>query len=160
MAGPDRKAAEGPRPPRRVIAARGPDGAGEVAADGTPPLLFESDRYRTWVLFGSEAIPPTGEHGEPFAATFMPPPGGVRVTVADVFPGERSQISAGMHDTPTIDFVFVLAGTVHLIESGGAEVVLEPGDSVVQVASGHSWHNPGPEPARIGVVLLGTGPRA
>jgi mannose-6-phosphate isomerase-like protein (cupin superfamily) len=147
------------RPPRRVIAARRPDGAGKVAADGTPPLLFESDRYRTWVLFGSEAIPPTGEYDETFTATFMPPPGGVRVTVADVFPGERGQIPMGMHDTPTIDFVFVLAGTLHMVESGGDEVVLETGDSVVQVASGHSWHNPGPEPARIGVVLLGTEPR-
>jgi hypothetical protein len=149
-----------PQPPRRVIAARRADGAGEVVADGTPPILFESDRYRTWVAFGSESIPPTGEYDEPFTATFMPPPGGVRVTVADVFPGERSQIPGGMHDTPTIDFVFVLAGPVHLIESGGTEVVLEAGDTVVQVASGHSWHNPGPDTARIGVVLLGTAPPA
>jgi hypothetical protein len=148
-----------PRPPRRVIAARrAGDGAGEVVADGTPPLLFESDRYRTWIAFGSESIPPTGEYDEPFTATFMPPPGGVRVTVADVFPGDRAEIPGGMHDTPTIDFVFVLAGTVHLIESDGTEVVLEVGDTVVQVASGHSWHNPGPETARIGVVLLGTAP--
>jgi len=151
---------ETPRPPRRVIAARRADGAGEVVADGTPPLLFESERYRTWVAFGSESIPSTGEYDEPFSATFMPPPGGVRVTVADVFPGDRDQIPGGMHETPTIDFVFVLAGTVHLIESDGAEVVLEAGDTVVQVASGHSWHNPGPDMARIGVVLLGTAPAA
>jgi hypothetical protein len=151
---------ETPRPPRRVIAARrAADGAGEVVADGTPPLLFESDRYRTWIAFGSESIPPTGEYDEPFTATFMPPPGAVRVTVADVFPGDPGQIAAGMHDTPTIDFVFVLAGPLHLIESDGTEVVLETGDTVVQVASGHSWHNPGPHTARIGVVLLGTGPR-
>jgi hypothetical protein len=147
-------------PPRRVIAARRGDGAGEVVADGTPPLLFESESYRTWILFGSESIPPTGEYDEPFTATFMPSPGGVRVTVADVFPGERDRIPAGMHETPTLDFVFVLAGTVHLIESDGTEVVLAAGDTVVQVASGHSWHNPGPDVARIGVVLLGTAPPA
>jgi hypothetical protein len=141
-----------------VIAARGADGEGEVARDGAPPLLFESDRYRTWAVWGSESRPALGEFEAPFTATFMPPPDGVRVTIADVFPGDRSQIPAGMHETPTIDFVFVLSGTVHLIESGGEEIVLEAGDSVIQAASGHSWHNPGPGLARIAVVLLGTNP--
>jgi len=143
--------------PRRVIAARSAGGEGVVVGDGAPPLLFESDRYRTWAIWGSESLPALGEFDEPFTATFLPPPYGVRVTVADVLPGDRSEIAAGMHDTPTIDFVFVLSGTIHLIESGGEEVVLEAGDSVVQAASGHSWHNPGPGLARIAVVLLGTG---
>jgi mannose-6-phosphate isomerase-like protein (cupin superfamily) len=140
------------------MAAPSARGEGEIASDGAPPLLFESDRYRTWAIWGSESRPTPGRLDEPFTATFMPPPGGVRVTVADVLPGARSEIAAGMHETATIDFVFVLSGTVHLIESGGEEVVLEAGDCVVQAASVHSWHNPGPKSARIAVVLLGAAP--
>jgi quercetin dioxygenase-like cupin family protein len=65
------------------------------------------------------------------------------------------QNDAGMHRTPTMDYNIVLAGTVGLELDGGAEVVLEPGDVVVQNATRHRWHNRGATVARVLSVQIG-----
>ena len=61
----------------------------------------------------------------------------------------------GMHTTDTVDFEVVLAGTVVLELDDGAEVTLQPGDTVVQNGTRHRWRNPGSEPARLAVFICG-----
>ena len=46
-----------------------------------------------------------------------------------------------MHTTDTIDFEYVLSGEIALELDDGAEVVLHPGDTVVQNGTRHRWHN-------------------
>jgi quercetin dioxygenase-like cupin family protein len=53
----------------------------------------------------------------------------------------------GMHTTDTIDFEYVLSGGIMLELDDGAEVVLRPGDTVVQNGTRHRWHNRTSEPA-------------
>ena len=61
----------------------------------------------------------------------------------------------GMHTTNTIDFEVVLDGTVVLELDDGAQVTLNPGDTVVQNGTRHRWTNPGDTPARLAVFICG-----
>lgn len=49
----------------------------------------------------------------------------------------------------------VLAGKIGLELDDGAEVLLGPGDVVVQNGTRHRWHNRGTEPATMVVVVIG-----
>lgn len=76
----------------------------------------------------------------------FPPPGGCRLAVFDLPPGDTNHLDdyvaeamqdfadpgrPGMHVSPTTDFDIVLSGTVGL-ELDDGEVTLHPGDVVVQ----------------------------
>jgi quercetin dioxygenase-like cupin family protein len=61
----------------------------------------------------------------------------------------------GMHTTATIDFEVVLDGEVCLELDDGAEVLLRPGDTVVQNGTRHRWRNKGDTPARIAGFMVG-----
>ncbi|MDZ4265161.1 MAG: cupin domain-containing protein, partial [Mycobacterium sp.] len=49
----------------------------------------------------------------------------------------------------------VLEGTVILELDDGAEVTLNPGDTVVQNGTRHRWRNPGDTPARLALFVCG-----
>ena len=61
----------------------------------------------------------------------------------------------GMHTTDTIDFEVVLEGTIVLELDDGAEVTLQPGDTVVQNGTRHRWKNLGDKPARLALFICG-----
>ena len=61
----------------------------------------------------------------------------------------------GMHTTDTIDFEVVLEGTIVLELDDGAEVTLQPGDTVVQNGTRHRWRNPGDTPAHLALFICG-----
>jgi mannose-6-phosphate isomerase-like protein (cupin superfamily) len=61
----------------------------------------------------------------------------------------------GMHVTPTVDYVIVLAGRIWLELDDGALVELAPGDTVVQNGTRHAWRNLGDAEATLGVIHLG-----
>jgi quercetin dioxygenase-like cupin family protein len=63
--------------------------------------------------------------------------------------------SPGMHTTDTVDFEVVLSGEIVLELDDGAEVVLKPGDTVVQNGTRHAWRNRGDVPAVIAAGLIG-----
>ncbi len=57
---------------------------------------------------------------------------------------------AGMHRTPTLDFVLVVSGDIFL-ELDDGEVLLHAGDVVVQNGTNHRWNNRG----SVDAVLVG-----
>ncbi|WP_188772033.1 cupin domain-containing protein [Novosphingobium endophyticum] len=63
-------------------------------------------------------------------------------------PGHDAQ---GFHRTGTLDLVLLLEGRLRLLLDEG-EVVLEPGDVVVQRDTNHAWRA-GDDPARCFVVV-------
>lgn len=84
---------------------------------------------------------------EAAAAAVEPPPGGAWWGWANFPPGE-DPIGVGMpgvdengfHTTRTIDFIYVLSGTLVLqLDRGFAR--LTPGDTVVMQATRHAWRN-------------------
>ena len=62
---------------------------------------------------------------------------------------------AGMHRTATLDYDFVVEGVVCLELDEGFEVMLRPGDVVVQNGTRHRWHNRGRGVARVLAVTVG-----
>lgn len=90
-----------------------------------------------------------------------PPPVDLEAGVAEMeerLPGARAHFdpeAPGMHTTATIDFEFVLEGEVWLELDDGQEVLLKPGDTVVQNGTRHAWRNKGEVPARLVAFIIG-----
>jgi len=78
--------------------------------------------------------------------------------LAEASPGIAERMEPdhpGMHQTPTVDYVTVVAGTITLELDDGASVDLKAGDTVVQQGTRHAWRNRTSAPATISAVLLG-----
>lgn len=164
---------------RRVVTATGPDGKSYVASDGTPPVLFhfpdESDPHVVAAVRVAEVPelgPGAGLLGELWRAdgpsrsdgTRDPlddvdgwqvncPPGASRFRISQFSPGRQT----AMHQTDTLDYDFVLEGSVTLTLTDGSETELSAGDAVVIPGTAHAWRA-GPQGCRLGVVMIGTVP--
>jgi mannose-6-phosphate isomerase-like protein (cupin superfamily) len=65
----------------------------------------------------------------------------------------------GFHQTPTVDYVFVIQGTMTLELDDGSETELPPGSCVVQNGTRHAWRNYGEETAILAhVIVAAAGP--
>ena len=70
---------------------------------------------------------------------------------ADAQPNVRRD--AGMHKTPTTDYIILLSGTITLVLDK-TEHELKPLDAVVQRGTNHAWVNRGAENALLMAVLV------
>jgi mannose-6-phosphate isomerase-like protein (cupin superfamily) len=153
---------------------------GDSEVDGsTLSLLPGAEFHRLW---GADRPPHFPDDGsQPEGPSYFPPLGGFRFMMFTVAPHSMSRRAAvdrhallaemestlpglaahmepnhpGMHTTDTIDFEYVLSGEIALELDDGAEVVLHPGDTVVQNGTRHRWHNRSSEPAVYVAFLLG-----
>jgi hypothetical protein len=62
---------------------------------------------------------------------------------------------AGVHSSDTIDYAIVVSGRLWLELTDGTELVLEPGDCVVQTGVRHAWRNRDPEPCQVAFIIIG-----
>lgn len=60
---------------------------------------------------------------------------------------------AAMHRTQTVDYAIVLSGEIWALMDE-EEVLLRPGDVLVQLATNHGWSNRGSQPALVAFVLV------
>jgi len=156
---------------RRVVTGHGADGRGTVASDEVvAPFPVGGHGSGTTLLWGRDTPGQFPDDGSlPLLAAAIAPLRGSRCAVMELAPiGDEfhefvrtalapwaDQDEPGMHRTPTIDFNFVLDGTVGLELDDGQEVVLETGDFVVQNATRHRWHNRGSDVARVLSIMIG-----
>ena len=63
----------------------------------------------------------------------------------------------GMHKTNTIDYIVVISGEIYALMDEG-EVLLKPGDCMVQRGTNHAWSNRTDEPCVLAVVLIAARP--
>ncbi len=63
----------------------------------------------------------------------------------------------GFHLTNTIDYVVVLDGAITL-KLDDEEIVVQPGDLVVQRNTNHAWHNHNAHPVRLLALMNGIAP--
>jgi mannose-6-phosphate isomerase-like protein (cupin superfamily) len=63
----------------------------------------------------------------------------------------------GFHKTNSIDYAIVLSGEIYAMMDEG-EVLLRPGDILVQRGTNHAWSNRGEEPAYVAFVLMDAQP--
>lgn len=70
---------------------------------------------------------------------------------------DRHSADAMMHKTATVDYIIVLKGEIWAIMDRG-EVLLKPGDILVQRGTNHSWSVRTNEPCIIAAVLVSAKP--
>lgn len=97
-------------------------------------------------------LPPDALYASP---DFHPEPAAREM--ADIAPGLAELFEPeqpGMHTTPTVDYDVVLEGELCLELTDG-EIILNPGDVVIQHGTRHAWRNRTDKPARLLAVLIG-----
>jgi hypothetical protein len=170
---------------RRVVTGHDTSGKSVFVSDepvepATPQMMPQAEFHLLW---GGDKTPQFPDDGSmPDWRTYFPPVGGFRFGMFTVPPGvaggELAALNAeegladmeaklpgmvrymdaadpGMHTTDTIDFEVVLGGTIVLELDDGAEVTLQPGDTVVQNGTRHRWKNLGDKPARLALFICG-----
>lgn len=148
----------------RVVTGFDDEGKPVVLYQGEPPTVIHAGRYTTTELWVSDRIPivpgPSDNSTRPWA--LEPPPGGACFRIVEIAPGgadtaegsdEHSEFQDA-HATGTLDYVTILRGEVTLVV-GATEVVLRPGDSVVQQPGVlHDWQNRSAQVAVMVGVLM------
>ena len=156
---------------RRVVTGHDEEGRSKVVSDGEAAAIeYGPPGGFFHLIWGRDELahfPDAGD--EPRWRASAAPPGGCRVTVMELPPGEENNLDAyvvehmaefadasrpGMHVTPTSDFDIVLTGTIGL-ELDDGEVTLRPGDVVVLNGTQHRWHNRGSTTATVLSVMTG-----
>jgi hypothetical protein len=136
-----------PKSTRRVITGHDVRGRSVVLSDGPPPqhhpmhgLGIGADFHEMW----SEADTPELTLGVPREPNERPftlmPVAGHLLRILDVYPLKDGGKRTVMHRTRTLDFVVVIEGELVLILDD-SEVILKPGDVVVQRGTDHAWEN-------------------
>ena len=109
---------------------------------------------RNGYRFGLFTFPP---------ATGAPLSAGERQTAFQVMgelfpglPGHMEPHNPGMHTSDSVDFGYVVSGSIWLELDDGVERELHPGDTYVQNGTRHAWRNRSAAPCTILVFLIGT----
>jgi quercetin dioxygenase-like cupin family protein len=90
-------------------------------------------------------------------ASLLPPAGGTRVRLVRHEPHSVMP----MHSSPTVDYVIVIAGELLLrVENHAGDLILHPGDSVIQCGARHEWENRTSTPCYTATVVVGAVIRA
>jgi len=149
----------------RVVTGYDENGAPAVLWQGEPPTVIHAGRYTTTELWvsGRAPIVPSRTDSSTGEWALEPPPGGACFRIVEIAPDADADRVAdlpshaefqGAHATDTLDYVTILRGEVTLVV-GDSEIVLRPGDSVVQQPGvPHDWQNRSGENAIMVGVLL------
>jgi mannose-6-phosphate isomerase-like protein (cupin superfamily) len=137
-----------PKSTRRVVTGHDAHGKSIVLSDGPPPqnhpmhgLGVGADFHEMWNAadpipeLAGGAVPEPNER----AFTIMPAAGNL-LRILDVYPLKDGGRRTVMHRTRTLDYVIVIEGELTLILDD-SEVILKPGDVVVQRGTDHAWEN-------------------
>src|SRR5437879_3585766 len=136
--------------------------------DGTPiPGLGELAFL--WNADEPASYPNAGNN--PAAPGIFPPIGGIRYIIGTYLPGviapeptpemhledgdETGGANDGFHRTDTTDFGVLLSGNMALELDDGAEVVLSPGDVLIENGTRHRWRVVGDVPATLASFIIG-----
>ena len=165
---------------RRVVTGHTTDGKAVVVSDSEVDAAVPEGYIS--VLWGADETPaiPDDRTPQPYS-TFFPPVGGFRFSMMTVLPAssirqpgskfsetmrifekkfpdfaERMQKdNPGMHQSDTIDCLYIISGEVWMELDDGKEVHLKAGDTVVQNGTNHAWRNKGTEPCTFIGCLIG-----
>jgi mannose-6-phosphate isomerase-like protein (cupin superfamily) len=136
------------RSTRRVVTGHDARGISVVLSDGPPPqhhpmhgLDLGADFHEMWSDADTIPLLTSVVPREPNerAFTLMPATGHL-LRILDVYPLKDGGKRTAMHRTRTLDYVVVIEGELVLILDD-SEVILKPGDAVVQRGTDHAWEN-------------------
>ncbi|MCW2963269.1 MAG: cupin protein [Actinomycetia bacterium] len=136
---------------RRVVTGWSADGKPILLFDGEP-AHFDFGMVSSDEIWSTTAVPADSRRSDdPTSAGFVlePPHGGTVCRIASYRPGA----SVELHATQTVDYVIVLAGELTMLY-GDDEIVLRPGDIVVQQGTPHGWANRANTDCVVAAILL------
>ena len=154
---------------RKVVTGHNAKGRAVIARDEQidgVPIPGLGELAFLWAADEPATYPDAGDN--PAAPAPFPPVGGIRFLIATYSP--ESDVVApeplagmhvddgdelGMHRTDSTDFGVVLSGNVALELDDGVEVLLSPGDVVVQNGTRHRWRVVGGVPATVAAFIIG-----
>ena len=144
---------------RRVVTGHDAAGKSVVWLDGAATNhKFPDEKLSATLMWVTDQLPAdytaTEDTGNRVTGT-APPPGGTRLAVLEIQPGNTSH---GLHHTDTIDYVICITGEVDM-DLDDSTVTLKAGDVLIQRGTNHSWVNRGSVPARIAVMLTDARPK-
>jgi hypothetical protein len=168
---------------RRVVTGQNAEGKSVFVSDEdvafVNPVLFGGNEI--WKIWQGDTPPRLPTDGTPpDGQSFFPPDGGFRLSLwtmppaghtpppiddmdaavaeaEDVFPGITTALTdnEGMHQSDTLDWIFVVDGEVTLTLDSGEEVVLRQGDSLIQNGTNHAWSNRSDKKVLMLLAMLG-----
>jgi mannose-6-phosphate isomerase-like protein (cupin superfamily) len=173
------------RPVRRVVTATDDKGRSYFLIDGAAGnVLGQPGRglvfHELWVTGG----PLASNEGTADAAAgpveHHPPHGGSRVRIVEFMPDEKQDAARAaadyaaigaserlvgdaadpsMHRNDTVDYNIIISGEIYAKTDRG-EVLLRPGDVLIQRGTNHTWHNRSSEPCVFASVMVSAAPLA
>lgn len=150
-------------PVRRLVTGCDAAGRSRVISDGPAPRATAIELWQT------HPAQPLGSDPGAAEPALNPPPGATQWRIIDIPPyavlqeylrrGIAHHDERGFHCTDTIDYIYILEGSIALVLDEG-EVMLHPGDCVVQRRTNHLWRNDGAAPVRILAMMTGVVPQS
>ena len=141
---------------RRVFTARDDDGRSYIAEDGEASAVFDLPGGLQFHELWRTAGPTASNIGteDPIGPTLevMPDRGGTALRVVEVAPAQPGA-AVELHESPTTDYNIVIRGEIWAVSDTG-EVLLRPGDVIVQRGGRHGWRNPGPDSCVFASVMV------
>jgi mannose-6-phosphate isomerase-like protein (cupin superfamily) len=141
---------------RRVVTGHDASGNSIVLSDGMPPqnhpmrgTAVGADFIEMWNAAEAVPILTSEPNAEPTLRPFtIMPPTGHLIRIIDIYPACMGGRRTAMHRTRTLDYAVVIEGEIVLVLSD-SEVVLGPGEVVVQRGTDHAWENRTDEVTRM-----------
>lgn len=162
-------------PIRRIITGHDTQGRAIIIEDGACPhvdSILGLENFATTELWSTAVPGNNAASGDPVVLPhrIAPPDGGAVFRIVE-FPPDKSfraalrpdQVlvdgsgkSGGnplLHRTRSVDFAIVVSGDIWCVMDEG-EVLMHPGDVLVQRGTSHDWQNRSDEPAQVAFVLI------
>lgn len=167
---------------RRVVTATDSDGRSYFMLDGEAGATLEQPGrglvfHELWVTDGPLASNEGTADAAAGAVVHHPPVGGTRVRIVEFRPDDQHDVEAvqadfeaidaldrvtgsedpTMHRNDTVDYNIVLSGEIYACTDAG-EVLLRPGDVLIQRGTNHTWRNRGTETCTFASVMVSAEP--
>lgn len=174
-----------PRKVRRIVTGHNADGKSVFIIDAPTPHVFSRTKGSTIVheLWETDRTPADNRGDAIARGRRLPPPKNGSVFRVIEYPPDSERLAAlareaalpddgsgraaaadrdnprhaGFHKTDTIDYAIVLSGEIYALMDEG-EVLLRPGDVLVQRGTNHAWSNRTGENAVVAFVLIDAEP--
>lgn len=142
--------------PRRVVTGLDGEGRAIFVADGPTPKVWEApDGGPVFELWNHDGQPDSGsDFVDPVlvSTSLAPIAGGSVFRIVDFAPRAPGE-QAHMHRTPSLDYCYVIEGSIVAIVDSD-ERVLDAGDVLVQRGTNHGWRNDSGAVCRVLFVLI------
>ena len=133
---------------RRIVTGHDESGKSIVVCDGPPPQHHSmrgppvgADFNEIWNVPLAVPLLTSVEAHEPNERDFtIMPVAGHLLRILEIYPPTAGGKRTVMHRTQTLDYVVMIEGELVLLLDD-SEVILKPGDVVVQRGTNHAWEN-------------------